>query len=185
MTLDYAILGFLNYRPHSGYDLKKHFDHTVNHFWTAEQSQIYRTLTTMSQAGWVEMEVVDQSDRPDRKVYHITDEGRTVLREWLLDPIPTQKARVASLVQVFFTGQLSDEELLAKFEEAAAAARTRLELFKQLPKTEFAYLDNITSPREAFFWVSTYRLGLRSLQSYLEWLEEFIEKLKKKEIPAR
>ncbi|MHC1783845.1 MAG: PadR family transcriptional regulator [Anaerolineaceae bacterium] len=185
MTLDYAILGFLNYRPHTGYDLKRHFDHTINHFWTAEQSQIYRTLISMNQAGWVEMEVIDQSDRPDRKVYHITDEGRTVFQKWLQDPIPNQKARVASLVQVFFAGQLSDVELLTKFEEAAAATRNQLELFKLLPRTEFTHLDNITSPREAFFWVSTHRLGLRSMQSYLEWLEEFIEKLKKKEIPAR
>jgi PadR family transcriptional regulator, regulatory protein AphA len=184
MSLDYAILGFLNYRPHSGYDLKKHFDHTVNHFWTAEQSQIYRTLASMTGQGWVEMEVVGQTDRPDRKVYHITDAGREALRKWLLDPIPSQKARVASLVQVFFAGQLSDEELLAKFEQAAAATRRQLELFQQLPQTEFDYLDKIISPREAYFWMSTFKLGLRSMRSFLAWLEEFSDDIKNNKIPA-
>ena len=44
MSLDHAILGFLNYRRYSGYDLKKIFDKSVRHFWPADQSQIYLTL---------------------------------------------------------------------------------------------------------------------------------------------
>ncbi|MGD0004493.1 MAG: PadR family transcriptional regulator, partial [Anaerolineaceae bacterium] len=40
MSLDYAILGFLSYKPFSGYDLKKVFDNSVRHFWYADQSQI-------------------------------------------------------------------------------------------------------------------------------------------------
>jgi PadR family transcriptional regulator AphA len=33
MSLEYAILGFLNYHPYTGYDLKKVFDKSVRHFW--------------------------------------------------------------------------------------------------------------------------------------------------------
>ena len=42
MSLEYAILGFLCYKPLSGYDLKKIFDNSVQHFWPADQGQIYR-----------------------------------------------------------------------------------------------------------------------------------------------
>lgn len=76
MSLDHAILGFLNYHPYTGYDLKKIFDFSVQHFWSADQSQIYRTLNRLTDAGYVEMEKVAQEDRPDRKVYHITGAGR-------------------------------------------------------------------------------------------------------------
>ena len=48
MSLEYAILGFLNYLPLSGYDLKKMFDTSVQHFWPADQSQIYRTLARLT-----------------------------------------------------------------------------------------------------------------------------------------
>ena len=44
MSLEYAILGFLSYKPFSGYEMKKAFDNSVRHFWYADQSQIYRTL---------------------------------------------------------------------------------------------------------------------------------------------
>ena len=81
--MKHAILGFLNYKPFSGYDLKKIFDTSVRHFWPADQSQIYRTLSQLADEGWAEKEVVPQEDRPARKVYHITAAGQEELRNWL------------------------------------------------------------------------------------------------------
>ena len=88
MSLDHAILGFLNYHPYSGYDLKKIFDTSVQHFWSADQSQIYRTLNRLTKQGFAEMEKIPQDDRPDRKVYHITEAGRSELLQWLSGPPP-------------------------------------------------------------------------------------------------
>ncbi len=79
MSLEHAILGFLNYHPYSGYDLKKIFDTSVQHFWPADQSQIYRTLNRLTEQGYAQVEKVDQENRPDRKVYHITADGRAEL----------------------------------------------------------------------------------------------------------
>ena len=116
MSLEYAILGFLNYHPYSGYDLKKIFDDSVRHFWPADQSQIYRTLARLTEQGFVEMEKIAQEDRPDRKIYHITSNGRAELLKWLAGPTPLGEPRSASLIQIFFAGQLSDEDILVKFE---------------------------------------------------------------------
>ena len=93
MSLSHAILGFLNHRPHSGYDLKKVFDASVRHFWPADQSQIYRTLSRMSQNGWTETEIIRQESRPDRKLYHITAAGRKELHRWLTTPLPPEPQR--------------------------------------------------------------------------------------------
>ena len=83
MSLQHAILGFLNYNSLTGYDLKKILDTSVRHFWAADQSQIYRTLNRLSDRGLVEMEIINQSERPDRKVYSITKAGRDELRDYL------------------------------------------------------------------------------------------------------
>src|SRR5512137_879203 len=116
MSLKHAILGFLNYEPQTGYELKEVFDDSVQHFWSADQSQIYRTLNELMEENWVTMEVVPQDNRPNRKVYTITKAGREELRRWLQQPPPVQIPRSAGLIQVFFAGQLSDEEILQKFE---------------------------------------------------------------------
>lgn len=73
MSLEFAILGFLNYHPYTGYDLKKIFNSSVRHFWSADQSQIYRTLANLTKRSLINMEKVLQDDR---KVYHITETGR-------------------------------------------------------------------------------------------------------------
>jgi hypothetical protein len=53
MALPHAILGFLDYGPMSGYDLKKFFDQSVAHFWSATQSHIYKALENLEQTGLV------------------------------------------------------------------------------------------------------------------------------------
>jgi DNA-binding PadR family transcriptional regulator len=183
MSLDYAILGFLNYHPYTGYDLKKIFDTSIRHFWPADQSQIYRTLSKLTESGWAEMEKVPQDDRPDRKVYHITDSGRAALREWIAGPPPLDAPRSAPLIQVFFSGQLSNEELLAKFEGYAAIMRAILAQYDQVPGQLGPFQQEITSPREHFFWMLTLENGLASMRANLAWAESIVERLKNGQVP--
>ncbi|HOU15813.1 MAG TPA: PadR family transcriptional regulator [Anaerolineae bacterium] len=185
MSLEYAILGFLNYKPLSGYDLKKIFDTSVQHFWPADQSQIYRTLTHLAEQGWAEMEIVEQSERPDRKVYHITAAGREALRQWLLTPLRPHIPRNADLIQVFFAGQLSNEEILAMFERAAARLRVVLKVYEQIPQQVEEYHDYMDSPREFFCWMLTLEAGFKSAQANLAWLEDVIRRIKNGEMPER
>ena len=183
MSLDHAILGFLNYHPYTGYDLKKIFDSSVQHFWPADQSQIYRTLNRLTEHGYVEMEKVSQEDRPDRKVYHITDTGRVELIQWLSGPPPMSSPRSAPLVQVFFSGQLSDEEILSKFEGYAAIMRAILDRYNQVSNQLGPFQEEIPSPREHFFWMLTLENGIANMQTNLAWAESVIERIKKGDVP--
>lgn len=183
MSLEHAILGFLNYRPYSGYDLKKIFDRSVRHFWPADQSQIYRTLARMSEKGWVEIEVIHQETRPDRKEYRITPAGRDELRRWLTAPLPPEENRSADMIQVFFAAQLSDEEILEIFERAAALMRAGLEQYTQIPRNIEAFSGDTTSPREFFFWMLTLDVGVHNLQSNLDFIEDVIRRIRRGELP--
>ena len=185
MSLEYAILGFLNYHPYSGYDLKKAFDVSIRHFWPADQSQIYRTLGRLTEQGWAEVEVIEQTERPDRKVYSITPPGRKALRSWLTESLPQQETRSAALIQVFFAGQLTDEEILAKFEEATQGMRMILGRYEQVPHEIEGYVAEIGSPREEFFWMLTLELGIRSMQTQIEWMESVMHRIRNKEHPAK
>ena len=184
MSLDYAILGFLNYHPYTGYDLKKIFDTSVQHFWSADQSQIYRTLARLMENGLVEMEKVPQENRPDRKVYHITQAGRASLLQWLAGPPPLIEMHSASLIQVFFAGQLSNDEILAKFESFADRMRAILMLYEQVVPAQIGpYQKEIDSPREHFFWLLTLESGVRSMRASLEGAESVIERVKNGQLP--
>lgn len=177
LSLEHAILGFLQYRPLSGYDLKSYFDMSVRHFWPADQSQIYRTLSKLAERGLAEVEVIAQDDRPDRKVYHITEEGHEELLRWLTSSAQCKNNRVALLVQVFFAGHLTDEEVLAIFRSMAERTSQSLEMLRNLPKPENAP----GMSRDAFFWGLTLEYGLRMTAASLGWIEDVIARLERGE----
>src|SRR5690606_24866024 len=52
----------------------------------AKHSQIYPLLANLEKEAYVSYELVCQRDKPDKKVYSLTDKGREALRLWLAEP---------------------------------------------------------------------------------------------------
>ncbi len=183
MSLDHAILGFLRYGPLSGYDLKERFDLSVQHFWPADQSQIYRILAKLDEQGYTHVKVVERENRPDRKVYSITKAGREELHRWLTTPLERDEGRSASLVQVFFSAQLTNEEILGIFRRAAEQCRAGLEPLRKVPVQAHRFTAEIDDPREAWCWFLTLECGIRMKEAKLAWIEDVIARIEKGEIP--
>jgi len=113
LSLKDALLGLLNHKPMTGYDLKKILDHPMGFFWIAQMSQIYRELNTLEEKGLVKSEIVPQEKRPDRKVYQLTKEGRETFLNWL-NRFPnrlSQASRSRFLMRIFFSSRIKLEEL--------------------------------------------------------------------------
>lgn len=184
MALEHAILGFLDYGAMSGYDLKKVFDDSVNHFWTAQQSQIYRALKKMVEDGWVEVEVVEQDDRPDRKVHHITGAGRAELERWLASPLPPPVVRSEWLVRVFFAARLGDEQVRALFERRAETMRLALQRLEcETQGVVEGAAEHLGTPRDRALWQVTLDYGIAYTRWEVEMAETMLERLK--DLPKR
>ncbi len=170
MSLSHAILGLLSVQPMTGYDLKNRaFDHSVTHFWQADQSQIYRTLGKMEETGWLTYELERQDDRPNRKVYHLTDSGRAELDRWLRTEQPLPANREPFLVQLFFGATLPNETLLALLDQQKAAHEAQLALFAEIPMPP---IDDPQIERMRTLRRLTLQLGVTIEKSYLTWLAE-------------
>ena len=57
MSLAYAILGLLTYESLTGYELKQRFDCSINYFWSAHLSQIYRELNVLEKKELVTVKI--------------------------------------------------------------------------------------------------------------------------------
>ena len=180
MSLKHAILGFLSYTPLSGYHLKKAFDNSVQHFWPANQSQIYRTLAELEREGFVEKEVVEREERLDMKIYSITTGGRAELHQWLAAPLPERDEREPFLIQLFFGGNLSDDELLNLMRHKLHETEQRLAVY------EAVYTSNVNAPkkvsdeRAVFLSWLTLEVGYQNNQSIAEWLRSAIDRIESK-----
>jgi len=177
MSLEHAILGFLNYEPMTGYDLKKIVDTSVAHFWPAVQSQIYKTLGRMEADAWVTVETIPQEPKPPRKMYSITETGKNELLRWLETPQPPAETRLAWLIQVFFAGNLSDEKIIALLEHQRGMYRKRLQGYGAIPEENREEMSQ-DDPRNRFFWLLTVDYGVASAIAQLQWLEKAIETIK-------
>jgi DNA-binding PadR family transcriptional regulator len=176
VSLKHALLGFIELMPLSGYDLSKMFDASVNLYWPATHTQIYRTLNRLLGDGLVTREVIEQSDIPDKKVYYITDKGRDELREWVSVPRNLPVIRHPLLVQIAFAGQVETTRVIALFEAYAEKLRERLKLYhtdQQRGQLSFA-----RSERERFLWSLILENGIVTYECELKWVERAIEGLK-------
>jgi DNA-binding PadR family transcriptional regulator len=179
MSLKHALLGFLNYAPMTGYELKQHFDRSIYYFWNANLSQIYPTLNRMKEEGLLTMEVEYQEDRPNRKVYHITDAGRAELQRWLREPADLPPVRSAFLIKVFFGGRLEKEEMLAQLRRQLALHQERLAIYQGAVRDGIRQNAETTGlERESLFWGLTLDMGIKYEEGWIEWCQETIEKIK-------
>ena len=178
MSLPHAILGLLEQEPMTGYDLKTHhFDRTVAHFWSADHTQIYRTLDKLAEQGLVESRLEIQEDHPNRKIYTLTQAGRDELERWLHTEQPLGTARDSFLIQLFFGASLPNAVLIRAVEGQIRAHEERLTKYHQIEDR----IENINDSRRKTLHSLTLGCGLSREEAAIVWLKQAVETLKELE----
>jgi PadR family transcriptional regulator, regulatory protein AphA len=185
MTLQNAILGLLIYSPKSGYDLKILFDKSVNHFWPANLSQIYRELGVLEKKGYVSSTVKTQKDRPDKRIYTITADGEKAFLAWLNDfpDVLLSPKRDEFMVRIFFGANIGDQELkkqLERFRKERENSKQSINAVIDHFKTRIRdSLKKKSMSRNLKFWLMTVRRAQLTNTALIEWAEECMADLEK------
>jgi DNA-binding PadR family transcriptional regulator len=173
LSLKHALLGILSLEPMTGYEVKQFFDSSVQHFWNAELSQIYPTLKSLEESGFVDMRVEVQQNRPNRKIYAITDEGRLEFERWIRAPQPPADLRDPFLIKVFFGTEAPVEDTMILLR------RQMEEQQKMLLFSETVLRNKITegvkhwhSARHGLYWSLTLDLACAYRRAYIAWCEQ-------------
>ena len=178
MSLAHAILASLEFQPMTGYDLKKFFDTSVGHFWTTTQSHIYKALNDLEKEGWVQKEIIEQEDRPNRKEYSITKTGQAELHRWLTTPLQPAPVREAWLIQLFFSHTSTDDEITMLIEERGKIFRQIVDTYQA--QTQAAIPQDLPPglERARALWQITLDYGIAFYQFELKWNKEMLERVK-------
>jgi PadR family transcriptional regulator, regulatory protein AphA len=184
LTLENAILGFLEREPMTGYDLKTRcFDAAAGHVWTADQAQVYRTLERLSERGLVRSKLVPQRGKPDRRVYRITDKGRQALLQWLRRPQGAATVRDPFLMRVFLSADLSDAEIAGLLSQAREDYQARLETLRvdaAAPVPSCAATD----ARGAELYRMTLGAAMSATRSVIDWIDDCTDRISRGLPPA-
>ena len=179
MPLEHAILAFIEFNPMSGYDLKKFFDVSVAHFWSATQSHIYKSLEGLEKKGWAEAHVIQQDGKPNRKEYQATAEGRAELRRWLVTPLPMEPVREGCLIQIFFSHFSTNEEIAALFETRMKEIREQIQTLKTVAQAAInENAKRIGVERARQLWQITLDYGIDYYEFELAWHEKTLKTIR-------
>jgi DNA-binding PadR family transcriptional regulator len=178
-TLGYALLGLLAREPLSGLDLARVLERQVAYFWNARHSQIYPELARLEAAGLVTHEVVEQRDRPSKKVYTLSERGLAALRAWVATPSEPHAVRDELVLKVASIWLLEPARAVALLLDHAHRREERLaryEGFERDLRERFgAELDDPRSPRFATYL--TLRRGMSYEREYAAWCRAAAEQL--------
>jgi DNA-binding PadR family transcriptional regulator len=185
MSLPHAILGLLTYQPMTGYDLKQVFDSSINHFWSAHQSQIYRELAALERKSYVSSQIEPQEKRPDRKVYSITTAGEQELQSWLerFPPVLSAPVREELLIRIFFASRLPLSELKFQLQRFLKEKQELLASYQSVDDMLGEHSEVLGRPDETFYWLLTLKRGIADAKADIQWAEECIEEIEARERP--
>jgi len=129
----YGVLGMLTFGEMSGYDLTKAIEGSIGFFWAPAKSQLYAELRRLVTLGWAREREVEQTDRPDKRIYTITPAGEEALRDWLGTP-PAEFDPIKSpfLIRLFFGHLAGPEAVLGLIAEHRRQAEALLEAFGEI-----------------------------------------------------
>jgi DNA-binding PadR family transcriptional regulator len=161
----YVILGFLAWRPMSGYDIKALVDESTRFFWAASYGQIYPELRRLADAGLIEPAEAAEGGRR-RQEHALTGGGREALEGWLATEPDTFELRDEGLLKLFFASaspETAVETLVAKRAHHAENL------------TRFRALE--ASGKPVGFALQTLRYGIEMQEWSVSWCDRAIADL--------
>lgn len=168
MALRESVLGLLESGPMTGYEIKKFYGDAIRHFWTVSDGQLYPTLKKMHEEGLIERKTVPQPHTANKHIYSITDKGREVFRQWLLEPVTTfEEMKEPFVIKMFFFDRLSKDDILAHIKAQFDVHTRVLEEFKEVRES---YDQKITSYQRLIGDVGILYIELRLL-----WLSRLMQ----------
>lgn len=159
-----SLLGFLHDGPMSGWDLVARAEERIGEFWSLTRSQVYRELARMAEDGFVE---AGEPGTRAKRLYQITEQGRTAFAEWVSHPPGSGTIRFPFLLTMVF-GRHVPEELMASFIARHKLAHSeRLRIYEQQRSEVPAGYDEVDP-----YALATLDFGIAYEGAVLQWFDQ-------------
>lgn len=178
MSLSHGILGFLSYGSMTGYDLSKAFDSSVQFFWYAQASHIYLELAKLEQKSFVTCAHIMQMEKPNKKLYSITDAGKKEFLNWLCLESKEHSKRMknAFLMKVFFCGNQTPQKSICILKSFRADCQAYLLEMQHIPQS-IEHYGALVDPYQTIYWQFTADFGDSYMKMCMDWAERCIDTL--------
>lgn len=174
--IETAILGLLYEEPQYGYQLEKTIESWGMRNWTQIGfSSIYYVLKKLEKKELVESRLEKVEGKPSRKVFTITERGRQTMKEKLTDLLSWNKKLISPFdLGIAYLNYLEPQEVVDCLENYMKSAEGRIKFLESSVRVQ----EELNAP---YYVVALFSRPLANLKTEIEWVEQFIEKIKKEE----
>jgi PadR family transcriptional regulator, regulatory protein AphA len=166
-----GILGVLEPKALSGYDIKQIIDGTISHFWAESFGQIYPVLKKLTAEKLIQAKSISEKGRK-KILYTLTAKGGKRLAAWLEIP-PVEGPRREELILKLFFGSKTRIPVLIRHLEARRNAA------KAIADQYAGGLNMLQTQGESYtpFHIITLRGGIAMSKAFVEWADESLAEL--------
>src|SRR5262249_3229020 len=121
-----------------------------------------------------------QDERPDKRIYTITSEGKSNLQKWLAEPLTELAShKNALLLKLFFAAQTDKEVTTALLHLQKNLHQRQADFYhtETHQMIQDILQQNPAVVKDGLFWESTRRFGELLEETYVKWLDETIHSL--------
>lgn len=163
-TIEFSLLGLLADRPMHAYDLHKELSRStgLGLIWRVKQAKLYGIAADLETRRLLESRTDQPGNRPARRVFHLTEHGRSAFRQWLTMPADWKDMRLDFLAKLYFARD-SGAAVSQLLEAERSVCRSRLDRLRVL--LEAANIDGFDAQ------VYGYRIAL--VEATVSWMEGF------------
>ncbi len=115
MPTKHALLGLLNIKEMSAYDLAKFARESIGYFWNESYSNVHRTLDVLTSENLVTKS--KKTGGRNKTVYRITAEGQQTLKNWLSNHEHSMIYRDELLLKLFVSQKDNYPSILIDFKK--------------------------------------------------------------------
>ena len=157
------LLALLAKEPAHGYELKLALEQTFGQAYPSPNiGQVYVTLKRLEQDGLVRSQDVEQTTRPNKRVYELTPAGRKALNTWVDEPSDGPRIRDEFFIKLILAPMAGLADRMALMNKQR---RHYLALMRRLTELQ-ADTDPADAPARLLI-----EGAVLHLQADLDWLE--------------
>lgn len=168
MSTKFALLGLLNIRKMSAYDLAKFAKESIGYFWNESYSNVHRTLKILADEKLIKK--LPEKGSRNKNIFEITDLGKEALSEWLSNHEYSIIYRDELLLKLFVSKKNDYPAILQDLKKVLGELLVQRQVYSELQEFVSTKQDNLS-----YSLVLDY--GTVENEATIKWLEKAIKRI--------
>ena len=176
--MENIILGLLLLQSRTIYQLRKRINEGLNLMYSCSTGSIQAAIKKLLNSGYICVSEITERGKL-KKLYSITDEGKTYFNTWVNSPIDNNAAKNPELAKIYFMSFAEKENRISMIEKHIYELQ---KLYSQLDVIcrQGEGISTELQGEILFYQLQTAVYGRDLMQFNIEWYKHFLEYVRRK-----